>query len=240
MFPNAARVRWALRGLPDLPLARTLYQISTHTMTRPVRAKALWSLCRDTLRAGVPGDFVECGVWRGGSAGLMAVTLRRFEKGTRRRLHLFDSFEGLPEPGTEDGAKAADYWKSTEGSEHAFIHRCVAGADLVRSFLHERLRIPREQVVFHEGWFHDTLPRLDADFGPIAVLRLDGDWYDSTRICFEHLYDRLSPGGVVLLDDYFCWDGCRKATDEFRALKSITETIVRIDSDSGYWIKRHP
>ena len=240
MFPNAARVRWALRGLPDLPLARTLYQISTHTMTRPVRAKALWNLCRDTLRAGVPGDFVECGVWRGGSAGLMAVTLRRFDKGTRRRLHLFDSFEGLPEPGTEDGAKAADYWKSTEGSEHAFIHRCVAGADLVRSFLHDRLRIPRGQVVFHEGWFQDTLPRLDADFGPIAVLRLDGDWYDSTRICFEHLYDRLSPGGVVLLDDYFCWDGCRKATDEFRTLKSITEMIIRIDSDSGYWIKRRP
>jgi predicted O-methyltransferase YrrM len=235
---DLARIRWALRGLPDIPLALTLHRISTHTMTRPRRAKALWKLCRDTLSTGIPGAFVECGVWLGGSAGLMAEAIGHFEKGSHRKLHLFDSFEGLPAPGTEDGEKAAEYWRSTEGSEHVMVHRCVAGAALVRSFLHEYLRIPRERVVFHEGWFHDTLPRLDPDFGAIAVLRLDGDWYDSTRICFEHLYHRLSPGGVVLLDDYFCWEGCRKATDEFRALKNITEPIVRIDSDSGYWIKK--
>jgi len=240
MLLDLARVRWALRGLPDIPLALTLHRISNHTMTRPERAKALWKLCRDTLGAEVPGDFVECGVWLGGSAGLMAVALGQFEKETPRKLHLFDSFEGLPAPGLEDGERAAEYWRSTEGSEHVMVHRCVAGADLVRSFLHGRLRIPRERVVFHEGWFHDTLPQLDADFGPIAILRLDGDWYDSTRICLEHLYDRLSPGGVVLLDDYFCWEGCRKATDEFRTQKSITEAIIRIDSDSGYWIKRRP
>lgn len=238
MMIDFARIRWALRGLPDLALARTFFRISGHTMTRPSRAKVLWKVCRDSLRAGVPGDFVECGVWMGGSAGLMALALRRFEKNTRRKLHLFDSFEGLPEPGKEDGEKAAEYWRTTEGSEHVMIHRCVASADLVRSFLHDRLGIPREQVVFHEGWFEDTLPRLDRDPGSIAVLRLDGDWYDSTRICLEHLYDRLSPGGVILLDDYFCWDGCRRATDEFRALKGITESIIRIDSDSGYWIKR--
>ena len=239
MSINFARIRWALRGLPDLRLALTLYQISTHTMTRPVRAKKLWNLCKETLRAQVPGDFVECGVWMGGSAGIMAVTLRLFAKDEQRNLHLFDSFEGLPAPGDEDGKKALDYWKDSGTSENLTAQRCVAGSDAVSFLLFDRLRIPKRTVSIHQGWFQTTLPQLGPEPRSIAILRLDGDWYESTKICFDFLYDRVSPGGVILLDDYFCWEGCRKATDEFRATRGLEEPIIRIDSDSGYWIKNH-
>jgi O-methyltransferase len=237
MFPDPARVRWALRGLPDLRLAWTLYQISTHTMTRPVRAKALWKLCGQALRAGVPGDFVECGVWMGGSAGLMAVILQRFDQVNSRKLHLFDSFEGLPEPSDKDGAKAAKYWNDSATSEDLTAQRCIAGSAAVRYLLHDRLGIPESRVVIHPGWFQSTLPNLGAELNSIAILRLDGDWYESTKVCFDNLYNRVSPGGVVLLDDYFCWEGCRKATDEFRTARGIKEPMIRIDSDSGYWVK---
>lgn len=237
MFPDPARVRWALRGLPDLALARTLYQISTHTMTRPTRAKVLWRLCKEALRAEVPGDFVECGVWMGGSAAVMAATLQRSDEGANRKLHLFDSFEGLPAPSEQDGRKAAQYWSDSATSEHVTAQRCVAGTEAVSFLLHERLGFPRQRVVIHQGWFEDTLPKLGSDLQSIAVLRLDGDWYESTKTCFDYLYDMVSPGGVVLLDDYFCWEGCRKATDEFRAARDINEPVIRIDSDSGYWVK---
>jgi hypothetical protein len=99
--------------------------------------------------------------------------------------------------------------------------------------------IAENRVVIHSGWFQSTLPNLGSELHSIAVLRLDGDWYESTKICFDYLYDRVSPGGVILLDDYFCWEGCRKATDEFRVARGLKEPIIRIDSDSGYWIKTH-
>ena len=237
MFMNLARIRWALRGFPDLTLARTLYQVSTHTMTRPTRAIALWKLCKEILRTNIPGDFVECGVWMGGSAGLMAVALERFDIGKPRMLHLFDSFEGLPAPGEKDGNKAAGYWMNSANSEFLTTQRCVAGAATVCSLLHERLGFSVERVVIHKGWFQDTLPGLGPEPQCIAVLRLDGDWYESTKICLEHLYERVSRGGVILLDDYYCWEGCRKATDEFRDARGIIDPIIRIDEESVYWIK---
>lgn len=167
----------------------------------------------------------------------MAVALERFDIGKPRMLHLFDSFEGLPAPSEKDGKKAAGYWMDSANSEFLTTQRCVAGAATVCSLLHERLGFSEERVVIHKGWFQDTLPGLGPEPQCIAVLRLDGDWYESTKICFEHLYERVSRGGVILLDDYYCWEGCRKATDEFRDARGIIDPIIRIDEESVYWIK---
>ena len=82
-----------------------------------------------------------------------------------------------------------------------------------------------------------TLPVDAGKLGPIALLRLDGDWYESTRFCLEHLYSNLSPGGVIIMDDYWAWEGCRKATDEYRETNRISAPIQRIDAAAGYWIK---
>lgn len=207
-------------------------------MTWPTRAKLLWDTCTKILKNNVEGDFVECGVWRGGSAGLMGLVLRDFDKSGHRNLHLFDSFEGLPEPSEEDGKKAADYSGGVSSGQLKSVHQCEAGIDLVKTFLFGKLGLSRDKVHFHQGWFQDTLPLLKEEPRKIAVLRLDGDWYESTKVCLEHLYDRVAIGGAVILDDYYCWEGCQKATDEFRIARNILEPMVRVDEEAVYWIKK--
>lgn len=232
-----SRYGWFLRGLPVPARAVSLFSIRSHTMTWPTRAKTLWDTCHQSLKKDVPGDFVECGVWRGGSAGLMGLVLRDFDRSGRRKLHLFDSFEGLPEPREEDGLKAAEYSGGVNSGQLTSVHQCEAGIDLVKSFLFGRLGLAKDKIVFHQGWFQNTLPVLGEEPKQISVLRLDGDWYESTKVCLDHLYDRLAIGGTVLLDDYYCWEGCQKATDEFRAARGITDPIIRIDNEAVYWIK---
>ena len=115
--------------------------------------------------------------------------------------------------------------------------KCQAGLDEVKATLFDKAGLNPSGVEFHVGWFQDTVPISAAKLQSIAMLRLDGDWYASTQVCLEHLYPLLRPGGVIILDDYFCWEGCRKATDEYRAQHQITAPIVRIDADCCYWIR---
>lgn len=231
-----SRYGWYLHGLPVPARAASLFAIRSHTMTWPTRAKTLWDACHKSLMQGVEGDFVECGVWRGGSAGLMGLVLKDFDK-AGRKLHLFDSFEGLPQPREEDGVKAAEYSGGVSAGELTSVHQCEAGIDIVKNFLFGKLGLPKDMVCFYQGWFQNTLPVLGNEPAKISVLRLDGDWYESTLVCLDHLYDRVSKGGTIILDDYYCWEGCQKATDEFREKRGIKEPLVRIDNEAVYWIK---
>jgi O-methyltransferase len=181
----------------------------------------------------VQGDFVECGVWKGGSAGVMGLALKA--RGEERILHLFDSFQGLPEPTIDDGAHAAEYSGGRGSGVLQSVDKCRAGVEEVRDFLINQLGLSDKLVGFHIGWFQDSIPKSAPAVGPISVLRLDGDWYESTRVCLEFLYPLMSSGGVVILDDYFCWQGCAKATEEFRSRFSISAPIRRIDSDAAFW-----
>ena len=232
---TASRWMWGLHGLPSLARAHALFAAKRYTMTMPGRCRNLWDLCCDALARKVPGCLVECGVWRGGSAAVMGLAARH--AGERRLLHLFDSFEGLPEPDERDGAKAISYSHGKSGGALASIHQCEAGLAEVQDVILRKVRLPEDLVIFHRGWFQDTIPADAKSLGPISVLRLDGDWYESTAICLKHLYPLLSPGGVLILDDYYCWDGCRKATDEYRAEHGIAAPLVRIDVEAVYWIK---
>ena len=224
-----------MQGLPSPARAHALFTAAPYTMTQARRGRILWDLCRDVLRRGVPGCFIECGVWKGGSAAIMGLALRA--AGETRPLHLFDSFEGLPEPSEKDGAAAIAYSGGKSSGALTAIQACEANVDEVRQMLTTRAGLPQAQLHFHVGWFQNTVPVAAPALGPIAVLRLDGDWYDSTRVCLEHLYPQLEPGGWLILDDYFCWEGCRKATDEYRAAHGITTPITQVDADSGYWRK---
>lgn len=188
------------------------------------------------VRQQVPGAFVECGVWRGGSAGVMGLALKSMSD--NRQLHLFDSFEGLPEPGPDDGNAAKDYSGGRAEGRLSPISKCDATLEHVQTFLFQQLKLNPSRIQFHIGWFQQTVPTTAPALGPLAMLRLDGDWYESTRICLEHLYPKLSRGGVIILDDYYCWEGCKKATDEYRQAHSITAPIVRVDIDCCYWIKQ--
>ena len=230
-----SRWGWALKGFPSLKRAAALFRVRRHTMTSPERCRNLWDLCQVVAVKNVPGCLVECGVWRGGSAGLMTLAMRH--AGQTRPLHLFDSFEGLPEPGDKDGEIAVAYSGGKGSGALKSVHKCEAGLEDVRQFLHQQLDVPQDLIHYHVGWFQNTVPGDAALVGKIAVLRLDGDWYESTRVCLEHLYPVLQPGGVLILDDYYCWEGCRKATDEYRENHGITAPMIKVDADCAYWWK---
>jgi O-methyltransferase len=204
-------------------------------MTTPARCRHLWNWTQKLVQENVPGSFVECGVWKGGSSGVMALALA--DLSAKRELHLFDSFEGLPEPTAKDGALAAEYSGGRSSGELRTVEQCKAGLDEVEGLLFKKLNVDPKSVQFHVGWFQNTVPKDASTIGPIALLRLDGDWYESTRICLENLYPLLSPGGIVILDDYYAWEGCTKATDEFRAAHNISAPIQRIDVDAAFWVK---
>lgn len=195
---------WTVADVLDTLVPGTFAELSRHvrpySMCSTARLRGLYRAVRHAVRKNVPGDLVECGTARGGSAALMALTLHRF--GAHRRLWVFDTFEGLPPPSDADPDRAL--------AEH-LVGACRGELHEVED-LFRRLGI-RDAATFVKGLFQETLPT--APVGAIAVLHLDGDWYESVMTCLEHLYHRVSPGGIVQIDDYGHWAGARKATQEF-------------------------
>jgi hypothetical protein len=238
MLPQASPWQW-LHAPRSVAVARVLPE----TMLSPRRLFNAWDLVRAVERDGVPGAIVECGVWSGGSVGLMALASARYGDGTRP-VHLFDSFEGLPQPSRHDEEVLEDFRRDhgamalDEGSDGSGLHAIGAcrgaGAAEVRRFLERRLGIPAARLHVWEGWFQDTVPGAAAAIGPIAVLRLDGDWYESTRTCLEGLWDAVVPGGYVIIDDYGTFTGCRRAVDEFLAARGVAPRLIPIDGDGCY------
>jgi hypothetical protein len=214
----------------------TIEGVRPYTMTSPERVYALIQAVKYIVAAGLPGDFVECGVWKGGSMMTMAQTLLRLGD-TSRRLHLFDTFEGMP-PATDcdrdfRGNAAADLLSAAPDREKASIW-AMAQLDEVQANL-GRTNYPISQIHYVQGKVEDTLPEKAPS--QIALLRLDTDWYESTRHEMEHLYPRLARGGVLIVDDYGYWQGARKAIDEYLAAHKIHLLLHRIDRTGRIAIK---
>lgn len=164
--------------------------------------------------AAVPGCVVECGVWRGGMSGGLATIL-----GPDRNYFLFDSFEGLP-PAKEVDGEAALRWQNDKKSPYYFDN-CSAA----EQFAHDAMKLASARSYkLVKGWFDATLPSFSPP-EPIAFLRLDGDWYDSTILCLDHLFERVAPGGIIVLDDYHMWDGCSRALHDFLSRTAAVERI---------------
>lgn len=189
------------------------------------RMRNLRAECERVLLEGVPGDFMETGVWRGGACMMMRAVLKAHGVADRRVIAA-DSFAGLPPPSAGVAADADSYLHTYD----AF----AVPLDEVKGIF-ARYGLLDAQVVFLEGLFKDTLP--SAPVGRLAILRLDADMYESTMDGFVHLYHKLSPRGSLIVDDYFLFEAHRKAVDEFRARHRIATPIVRIDDFGGYWIK---
>ncbi|WP_309630027.1 TylF/MycF/NovP-related O-methyltransferase [Brevundimonas sp.] len=175
------------------------------------------------IKAGVAGDFVECGVYRGGCSMAAALTCLRAGQ-SDRTLHLFDTFEGMSPAGLEDveadtERRAADLFPN-DGKW------CFADLDEVQRNMF-RTDYPQARINMVKGRVEDTLPENAPD--QIAVLRLDTDWYASTRHEMEHLYPRLARGGVLIVDDYGHWAGSRQAVDEYLAEHNIHLLLNRTD-----------
>jgi hypothetical protein len=182
----------------------------------------LYHAVRSVSERDIPGDVVECGTARGGSAALMGLTLKGL--GADRQLWVFDTFQGLPPPTEAD-------------PDYRIAQLCAGGCLGELAEVTELFRscgiLSHTQLV--QGLFQDTVPT--ADVQTIAVLHLDGDWYESIKVCLDHLYDRVQPGGVIQIDDYGHWEGARKAVDEFVAARSLPVRLRYLDYTGRQFVK---
>lgn len=200
------------------------------TMIGRSRLDNLHMCIREAIRQGVPGDLIETGVWRGGATIFMRGALKAYRQ-TLRKVWVADSFEGLPRPDSEKYPADAQsgFW-----TQELFS---VSKEAVERNFA--RYGLLDHQVAFLQGWFRDTLPEAPID--RLAVLRLDGDMYESTMDALSSLYPKLSPGGYAIVDDYGAVPGCRQAVDDYRAEHGITERIQTVkdwQDSCVYWLKQ--
>jgi hypothetical protein len=174
------------------------------------------------LRQGVEGALVECGVAQGGCAALMSLAVR--EANQRRKLWLFDTYEGLPAPTEKDFAPGTN--RTGAHIRPLFKGSCLGTYEQVKTLLVHKLHLEERDIVMVKGLFQDTLAVNRDRIGCIAVLRLDGDWYESTKCCLESLYDYVVPNGVIIIDDYGACFGAQKATDEFLKQRGIEVDLM--------------
>jgi len=195
-----------------------------HSMIAQKRMLQLQRAAEFVIERNVPGDFMETGVWRGGACIMLRAVLKAWGV-TDRRVWLADSFAGLPEPNTEG-------YPADEGQNlHTFKALAVPIETVRDNFA--RYGLLDEQVVFLKGWFRDTLPTAPID--RIALLRLDGDLYESTMDAFSALYDKVSHGGFVIVDDFGTFESCRAAVADFRREREIRDRIFDIDGAGIFW-----
>jgi hypothetical protein len=222
----------------DPELERTIKRVRRHTMTTPRRIAALCDSVEHAVRGGVPGAIVECGVWRGGSVMAAALTLMRLDAADRD-LYLFDTFAGMPPPTDEDvfsaydGYNPMEHWRRRQQESGVNSWHYVPAGRVREALL--ATGYPAERVHLVEGRVEDTLPAQAPD--EIAVLRLDTDWYASTRHEMEHLYPRLSPGGTLIVDDYGHYEGARRAVDEYFDEHGGRPLLTRIDYTARIGVK---
>jgi len=174
----------------------------------------------------INGCVVECGVWRGGMIAGIADIL-----GSDREYFLFDSFEGLPEVKEIDG-EAAIQWQNDKESP-IYFNNCKAEQELVQEVI-KKSSAKKYHLV--KGWFSETLPHYSFT-NQIAILRLDGDWYDSTLDCLNYLYPQVAKGGLIIIDDYYTWDGCSRAVHDYFSKHKMTEKIRQTKEGVCYFIK---
>lgn len=206
------------------------------TLTSPDCIYALYNATRHVVESGLEGDFVECGVWKGGSAMTIALTLRSLGV-TDRMIYLYDTFAGMTRPEAvdvrqRDGTEQISRWEMNQRSDHN--EWCYAPIDEVKANL-AATGYPEERLVWVKGVVEETIPTIAPE--RIALLRLDTDWYRSTYHELTHLYPRLQPGGMLIVDDYGAYDGARLATDQYFNEKGRRPFFNRIDTAARIAVK---
>jgi len=212
--------------IADIPRKGNYWPVRAHTMIGLRRLENIQFCVETSIKDGIPGDLIETGVWRGGACIFMRAILKAYGD-TKRIVWLADSFDGLPPP------NAATY-PADAGDRHHTYHDylAVSRQEVEENF--RRYNLLDEQVRFLEGWFKDTLPKAPIDH--LAVLRLDGDMYESTIQALDFLYEKVSRGGFVIVDDYHLGP-CKQAVTDFRSRRCIKDAISDIDGMGVFWRK---
>lgn len=193
-----------------------------------------YDLASKIEKSKIDGCFVECGVARGGCSALMAMVAN--DNGGDRKVWLFDSFEGLPDPTIEDAVDVIEHPGEDRHSNALHKGYCLGTYDEVERLLFSRLHLSKNNIFMIEGWFQDTLPKYKDKIGDISFLRMDGDWYESTKCCLENLYDNVISGGYIFIDDYSL-AGCKKAVDEFLTKRKENVEFVFDNRGGAYFVK---
>lgn len=226
-------------------------QTRDYSMLSPINLYTLFEQAAYCEKRNIPGSYVECGVWKGGAVGIMAKANLQFGS-SRRHLYLYDAFDNICPPNAEiDGNKAIEDTQKIlglsdvnkmlgqlESIEGGYDLRGGHGTiEICKELLEEVINYPSEFIHFRKGWFQDTLPNSKDDIKSIAILRLDGDWYASIMICLENLYDKVSKGGLIVIDDYGYYEGCTKAVDEFLEKRNVKTFLSYSDTGCRYFVK---
>jgi hypothetical protein len=195
---------------------RLLAQVRPYTMVHESGVIFTMQQVEALIANDVPGAVAECGVWRGGCAlATLLIQKERFGK-VLRPVWMFDSFEGLPGVDAGKDGPLAIAWQKGETKD--FLNNCKAEEERVIETFQEFGFVQDRDFFVCKGWFNDTLPVYKhqiAEKGGIALLRLDGDWYDSTITIYDHLEPLLAEGGIGIIDNYYAWDGCARATHDY-------------------------
>jgi O-methyltransferase len=220
--------------IQDADFIEIFKQCKPYTMTSIERMYALYNAVRYVVQNKIEGDFVECGVWRGGSSMMIALTLLKLGV-TNRKIYLYDTFEGMSEPTENDvdfrgGDADSLLKKNVENKENSVW--CLADLQDVQNNM-ALTKYSLASIKFVKGKVEDTIPKTISD--NIALLRLDTDWYESTAHELKYLYPKLLMKGVLIIDDYGHWEGCRKAVDEY--FEGNTLLLNRIDYTGRIAIK---
>jgi O-methyltransferase len=203
-------------------------KVKKETMTSNERIFSLIEAVKYIIKGGIEGDIVECGVWRGGSVMAILNVLKEL-KSDDKNIYLYDTFDGMSEPTADDvsfdGRSAKELLDESEKDEQNVIW-AYSGKDIVKKNVFAT-GYDREKIHFVQGKVEDTIPTTIPD--KISLLRLDTDWYESTKHELEHLFPRLSKGGILILDDYGHWQGARKAADEYFYNNKVNIFLSRVD-----------
>ena len=217
------------RVFSDREFNSILDTVESYTMLSQERLYSLYTLSREICKQDVKGEFVECGVARGGSSALLAYVIKKYSK-SRRLLYSCDSFSGMPEPTAADTSYGQPADETGWGTG-----TCAAP---IESLLHVCDALGVSEIVKPvKGYFEETLPLVKKEIQNIAFLHIDGDWYESTKTILANFYEAVSSGGVIQVDDYGHWAGCKKAFHEFERQVNITLTTHQIDA-TGIWLRK--
>lgn len=202
-------------------------RVTPYTMTSVDRIAALCHAVEHIVKENISGSIVECGVWKGGSMMAAALALKHLGQ-TDRRLYLFDTFEGMSPPTDRDvfvsTRRSAQQLLREEKKDSLFW--AVSPLDEVRANL-QSVHYPQDRIIFVKGLVENTIP--DPRLNEIAILRLDTDWYESTKHELIHLYPLIASGGALIIDDYGDWEGARQAVDEYFAANNLAFDLKEID-----------
>ncbi len=227
-------------------------KIRPFTMQNDERLTILYQQAVYCEKNGISGDFVECGVWKGGAVGLMALANLNYGK-KRRNLRLFDSFQDLCEPDEKkDGSRLineAKLWGGSKAKVSGNLKPVIGFYDTMGGYgtlegnkrlIENTIGYDSNYIHYHVGWFQETLPKAVSEISEIAILRLDGDLYESIKVCLDYLYPKVVSGGFIIIDDYLYYKGCTDAVDEFLKRNNIRAYLHHADYASKYhtyWIK---